>query len=1665
MAQEKQTQTSPTTWQHYTKAGAIFVATTATYLLARTTGALDSLWRWNEGDGAANDQMGETLQSAVARVVEPVGTEVATIATQGEHRMSLDLAAAPVATTQIASSLSITDWSERELPALDLQTPAAVETSISDTDESEIDIIDIPSTTTARRLLQTGSGVTVTTPIPDQVIEATAVYQYELKNIFTGNYTLMTVSLANGSTLPTWLNVKYSLVSSYDTPANARDVQVQNGIAYVADDYSGLQVLNVSNPLNITRLGSSPGSAVGAQVQNGIAYVAAGNSGLRVLNVSNPISITRLGSYYTPGSAMDVQVINGVAYVADYTSLQILNVSNPALITRLGSYNISGQVQGVQVQTGLAYMATRLPGLQILNISNPSNITYLSSYDTPGAAESMQILSGVAYVADNSGLQVLNVSNPTNITYLGNYNMPGFGPRGVQVQNGIAYVAAYWSGLQVLNISNLSNITRLGSYDTPGSAVDVQVINGVAYMADYDYGLQVIDLHQGQLSGTPTAARIGESYTVRVSAWLEDKLTAYEDFQLAIARLPRRVDTSLIDRSVLPGETLSLALDSNVLFSDPSTSTLTLRIQTSQLTTAMQLSRAVLQLNPVLLGSYDTPGSAVDVQVINGVAYVADANSLQALNINDPANIIYLGSYSPSNVASGVQVVNAVAYVANGGLGLQVFNVTNPLNITRLGSYASPGAESVQIQNGLAYVADLISGLQVLNVSNPLNIVRLGSYDTPGNAFDVQVQHGMAYVADDFSGLQILNVSNPSNITRLSSYDTPGQAWGVQVQNGVAYVADMGSGLQVLNVSNPLNITRLGSYDTPDAAHSVQVLAGLAYVADGSSGLQILNVSNPSNITRIGSYETPGGAGSVQVQHGIAYVADNFSGLQILDLTQWQWSVTPTFAEVGNYRVTVTATNELGGTASDSFELRVEGGPQLNPNITIPQLFAKVGVPFNYFIPQGLLSDPNNDPISFSARSADNSTLPGWLSFNGISATFSGLAQSSNVGNYSLRIIATDNIPGTIDAQTTFNLYVDHLPYVNQRMSDQVAGVGLPYNFTVPSSTFIDPDNGDILSYSTRQRDGSALPSWLKFNATSRQFFGVPTASDAGSYGLVLSASDNHQGEASAEFSLLVDHFPTVNLNQSLVAPVAGVGQTWAMALPPNTFIDADDTQLSYALTRVDGSTLPTWLSFNPFSGAALGVPQATDLGVNALRVIATDPHGGSAYRDFNLSVVYFPTVANAIPKPAPSRVLRPFNFTIPPQTFSDLDSPVLIYNATLSSSQPLPTWLNFNAQRLTLSGTPNVTDEGTLSLLIHAQDPAGGSIGAPLDLVIQPNFLPQLVTQISNQVANVLQPFDFFAPRNTFQDVNGDPLHYSARLAGGGHLPGWLKFDADNLRFYGTPGRSDTGDFGTHALDINLIAADDLSQTPTTFRINVQGNSHLLLALKIGGPIFTLSGLAFGLYKKRSLLLNRYQKDKYQKLDHTVVAGEAFFYPLETPPENVAKVQVKLPSNERGNGIGRVAEFFRSSHDRLPGHVALPSWMDYDTEKNALFSLGPVPASVKHKTLIIQVKDKDNITQEEFTLKVLPAAQHTLIDDEAEKPESKAKVEVIEEGEVSESASLQSASPASANVPVSNNRSAWFKPSNAGAKAQDHLSRMPQPPMEEIELETIPAENNKASL
>jgi hypothetical protein len=70
------------------------------------------------------------------------------------------------------------------------------------------------------------------------------------------------------------------------------DVAVSGSYAYVADNWAGLRVIDVSNPSSPREVGfyDTPGYAYGVAVSGTYAYVADVWEGLRVIDVSNPSS-------------------------------------------------------------------------------------------------------------------------------------------------------------------------------------------------------------------------------------------------------------------------------------------------------------------------------------------------------------------------------------------------------------------------------------------------------------------------------------------------------------------------------------------------------------------------------------------------------------------------------------------------------------------------------------------------------------------------------------------------------------------------------------------------------------------------------------------------------------------------------------------------------------------------------------------------------------------------------------------------------------------------------------------------------------------------------------------------------------------------------------------------------------------------------------------------------------------------------------------------------------------------------------------------------------------------------------------------------------------------------------------------------------------------------
>ncbi len=296
-----------------------------------------------------------------------------------------------------------------------------------------------------------------------------------------------------------------SLLGSYDTSYQAWGVYVSGTTAYVTDQASGLQIIDVSNPVSPSLLGSydTPGSARGVFVSGTTAYVT-DLRGLQIIDVSNSDSPSLLGSFDAQGSgfgpAESVFVSGTTAYVASGSFIRI-DVSKPALPSRLGLFfGISLSID-VFVSGTTAYVCAngknsefQETDLQIIDVSNPDSPSLLGSYETPDEATDVYVSGTTAYVADHSsGLQIIDVSNPVSPSLLGSYDTPG-SAQGVFVSGTTAYVADRSEGLQIIDVSNPASPSLLGNYNTPSSAYGVYVSGTTAYVTDLISGLQIIDV-------------------------------------------------------------------------------------------------------------------------------------------------------------------------------------------------------------------------------------------------------------------------------------------------------------------------------------------------------------------------------------------------------------------------------------------------------------------------------------------------------------------------------------------------------------------------------------------------------------------------------------------------------------------------------------------------------------------------------------------------------------------------------------------------------------------------------------------------------------------------------------------------------------------------------------------------------------------------------------------------------------------------------------------------------------------------------------------------------------------------------------------------------------------------------------------------------------------
>jgi hypothetical protein len=344
-----------------------------------------------------------------------------------------------------------------------------------------------------------------------------------------------------------------------------------------------------------------------------------------------------------------------------------------------------------------------------------------------------------------------------------------------------------------------------------------------------------------------------------------------------------------------------------------------------------------------------------------------------------------------------------------------------------------------------------------------------------------------------------------------------------------------------------------------------------------------------------------------------AYLADGSDLPTWLSFDDGIFTGTPPAGYQGEIGIVVIASDGISAT-EQSFNLAI-GLANAAPSLAQPlydwQIREDEAV--DIVLRDTAFRDADGDVLTMTARLADGSDLPAWLSFDGVRIT--GMPPANFNGVLDIAVSASD---GAASATDIFRLTIDPVndaPVVTRTLDNLTLSSLAPFTIPVPSDLFADVD-GDVLTLSATLADGSALPQWLSFDGV--MFTGTPPAQFVGTLDLVLTA---HDGSAIATSGFALS-FAASNGGPVAAADIlSDANEDSTMIIQPSALLGNDNDPESDPLqiTEVTGAVGGTAELLADGTVRFIAAPNYT--GPASFRYAISDGNGGtaSATASFNL--------------------------------------------------------------------------------------------------------------------------------------------------------------------------------------------------------------------------------------------------------------------------------------------------------------------------------------------------------------------------------------------------------------------------------------------------------------
>ena len=167
-----------------------------------------------------------------------------------------------------------------------------------------------------------------------------------------------------------------------------------------------------------------------------------------------------------------------------FTPFLVRSLYEKVALTKIGEVEISGSLFDVDLETNYAYVSEYSASrVHIIDISDPMNLLEIGNF-TVNLPHYFEVENAIAYIAAwNQGVQIFNVSNPNSP-----YKMSEFRPGivgALTVQDNFLFVGSE-EGFNIIDISNLVLPENLSYFYTGGNVHDFFVIESLLYIMTWN---------------------------------------------------------------------------------------------------------------------------------------------------------------------------------------------------------------------------------------------------------------------------------------------------------------------------------------------------------------------------------------------------------------------------------------------------------------------------------------------------------------------------------------------------------------------------------------------------------------------------------------------------------------------------------------------------------------------------------------------------------------------------------------------------------------------------------------------------------------------------------------------------------------------------------------------------------------------------------------------------------------------------------------------------------------------------------------------------------------------------------------------------------------------------------------------------------------------------